>query len=162
MRPLSRNRPVLKDCEQSIDPPKAQSRYFSDCCAAAARHWRKVKASRCYRASVGVRGGGSSTRSYQQRRRQRPKCQLTWRRGAMVSAQPRAKNILPADAQSTRMLCNVMGKRAIVRGPVGKPILCKACLWLSDFHQGEAKVPPTQIWRKRRRAQCGAGVNCHR
>lgn len=63
---------LLKGCERWFSPPRPQSRYCSEACAAAARRWRRVKASRRYRASTGGRARRrEQNRSYRQRRRER-------------------------------------------------------------------------------------------
>jgi magnesium-transporting ATPase (P-type) len=43
---------LLKGCEQPFTPSHPQCRYCSSACAAAAARWRRVKASRRYRASA--------------------------------------------------------------------------------------------------------------
>lgn len=72
-RPSDRARHcLLKDCERWFTPPRPQSRYCSGACAAAARRWRQVKASRRYRASAGGRvQRREQHRRYRQRRRER-------------------------------------------------------------------------------------------
>jgi hypothetical protein len=63
---------LLKDCERWFAPPRPQSRYCSGACAAAARRWRQVKASRRYRASDGGRvQRREQNQRYRQRRRER-------------------------------------------------------------------------------------------
>jgi hypothetical protein len=63
---------LLKECEQWFEPSRPQSRYCSDRCAAAARRWRQVKASRRYRASDHGRAvRREQNRRYRQRRRRR-------------------------------------------------------------------------------------------
>ena len=71
-RPRRARRCLLKDCERWFRPLRPQSRYCSGACAAAARRWRHVKASRRYRASAGGRACRcEQNRRYRQRRRQR-------------------------------------------------------------------------------------------
>jgi hypothetical protein len=70
-RPASRRarRCLLKGCEQWFVPPCPQSRYCSGACALAARRWRRVKASRRYRASANGRARRRElNRAYRQRR----------------------------------------------------------------------------------------------
>ena len=63
---------LLKGCERLFAPPRPQSRYCSGACAAAARRWRQVQASRRYRASDHGRARRQEqNRAYRQRRRQR-------------------------------------------------------------------------------------------
>jgi hypothetical protein len=63
---------LLKGCERWFQPRRPQSRYCSGDCAAAARRWRHVKASRRYRASAGGRAcRREQNRRYRQRRRRR-------------------------------------------------------------------------------------------
>ena len=63
---------LLKGCERWFEPARPRSRYCSGGCAAAARRWRQVKASRRYRASDGGRARRrEQNRRYRQRRRQR-------------------------------------------------------------------------------------------
>jgi hypothetical protein len=77
-QPRRARRCLLKDCEQWFDPPWPQSRYCSDRCAAAARRWRQVKASRRYRASDNGRAvRRKQNRRYRQRRRQRQTTQAS-------------------------------------------------------------------------------------
>jgi len=73
-QPHRARRCLLKDCERWFKPSRPQSRYCSGGCAAAARRWRQVKASRRYRASDGGRARRrEQNRRYRQRRRQRQK-----------------------------------------------------------------------------------------
>lgn len=63
---------LLKDCERSFTPARAQSRYCSVGCVAAARRWRQVKASRRYRSSdSGRERRREQNRRYRQRLRER-------------------------------------------------------------------------------------------
>ena len=71
-RPCRARRCLLKGCEQSFTPCHPQCRYCSSACAAAAARWRRVKASRRYRASADGRlRRREQNRRYRQRRRQR-------------------------------------------------------------------------------------------
>jgi hypothetical protein len=71
-RPRRARRCLLKDCERWFEPARPQSRYCSGACAAAARRWRCVQASRRYRASAGGRvRRREQNRQYRQRRRER-------------------------------------------------------------------------------------------
>lgn len=71
-RPCRARRCLLKDCERWFEPARPQSRYCSGACALAARRWRRVQASRRYRASVGGREQRrAQNRRYRQRRRER-------------------------------------------------------------------------------------------
>jgi hypothetical protein len=70
--PRRARRCLLKGCERWFQPRRPQSRYCSGECAAAARRWRRVKASRRYRASAAGRVcRREQNRRYRQRRRQR-------------------------------------------------------------------------------------------
>jgi len=70
--PRRARRCLLKGCERWFEPARPQSRYCSGTCAAAARRWRQVKASRRYRASAGGRRRRrEQNRRYRQRRRER-------------------------------------------------------------------------------------------
>lgn len=70
--PRRARRCLLKGCEQWFRPLHPQSRYCSGACAAAARRWRQVKASRRYRASDSGRARRREQhRHYRQRRRER-------------------------------------------------------------------------------------------
>lgn len=63
---------LLKGCEQPFVPSHAQARYCSTCCQAAARRWRRWRASRTYRASEqGQARRREQSRQYRQRLRQR-------------------------------------------------------------------------------------------
>ena len=63
---------LLKGCEQQFVPSRPQSRYCSEACSCAAERWRRVKASRRYRASVGGREQRrQQNRQYRQRRREK-------------------------------------------------------------------------------------------
>lgn len=71
-QPGRARRCLLKGCERWFRPLRPQSRYCSASCAAEARRWRCVKASRRYRASVGGRERRrEQNRHYRQRRRER-------------------------------------------------------------------------------------------
>lgn len=72
-RPSRRaRRCLLKGCERWFVPPRPQSRYCSGACVQAARRWRRVKASRRYRASANGRVRRRElNRAYRQRRGQR-------------------------------------------------------------------------------------------
>jgi hypothetical protein len=59
---------LLKGCERSFLPPHPQSRYCSAECRAAARRWRRWRASRMYRSSE---QGRTRRREQAQRYRQR-------------------------------------------------------------------------------------------
>lgn len=62
---------LLKGCERWFTPSHPQSRYCSSVCAKAAQRWRRVKASRRYRASAGGRKHRREQhRRYRQRARQ--------------------------------------------------------------------------------------------
>ena len=70
-RPGRARRCLLKGCERWFEPAYPQSRYCSDDCAASARRWRSVWASRRYRASDGGRvRRREQNRRYRQRRRE--------------------------------------------------------------------------------------------
>lgn len=73
VRPGGRaRRCLLKGCEQWFAPTRPQSRYCSGACRAAAKRWRRAKASRRYRASPnGQAQRREQHRRYRQRRRQR-------------------------------------------------------------------------------------------
>jgi hypothetical protein len=72
-RPAGRaRRCLLKGCERWFSPTRPQSRYCSDSCGAAAKRWRRAKASRRYRASLnGQKQRREQHRRYRQQRRQR-------------------------------------------------------------------------------------------
>lgn len=72
-RPAGRaRRCLLKGCERWFEPTCPQSRYCSGACGAAARRWRRAKASRRYRASPnGQAQRREQHRRYRQRQRQR-------------------------------------------------------------------------------------------
>lgn len=79
-RPCRRaRRCLLKGCERWFTPPHPQSRYCSTACRAAARRWRRAKASRRYRTST---GGRERRRAQQRRYRQRRQAQATQRGSA--------------------------------------------------------------------------------
>ncbi len=71
--PGCRNRRcLLKGCEQPFTPSHPQVRYCSEACRRAAERWRRVKASRQYRASVdGREQRRRQNRQYRQRRREK-------------------------------------------------------------------------------------------
>jgi hypothetical protein len=63
---------LLKGCEQWFTPAYPQSRYCQEACRRAAERWRRVKASRRYRASpTGREQRREQNRQYRQRRRAR-------------------------------------------------------------------------------------------
>lgn len=63
---------LLKGCERCFRPSHPQCRYCSAACAAAARRWRHVKASRQYRTTDDGRARRRAQhRRYRQRRRER-------------------------------------------------------------------------------------------
>jgi len=63
---------LLKDCECWFLPTYPQARYCGPKCSAAARRWRRVQASRRYRASAkGRQRRCAANRCYRQRRRAR-------------------------------------------------------------------------------------------
>jgi hypothetical protein len=65
---------LLKGCERWFLPTQPQCRYCSRACQQAAERWRRVKASRKYRASAcGRARRREQQRHYRQRRRQRVK-----------------------------------------------------------------------------------------
>jgi hypothetical protein len=72
-RPSRRaRRCLLKGCEQWFTPAYPQARYCSEECRRAAQRWRRVKASRRYRASPGGREQRrEQNRQYRLRRRAR-------------------------------------------------------------------------------------------
>jgi len=72
-RPRRARRCLLKGCERWFTPSYPQSRYCSRACREAARRWRRVQASRRYRASVaGRERRRAQSRRYRQRQRERP------------------------------------------------------------------------------------------
>jgi hypothetical protein len=71
-RPRRARRCLLKDCERWFIPSHPQSRYCCHACAAAARRWRRTKASRRYRATAkGRQHRRQQHCRYRQRARQR-------------------------------------------------------------------------------------------
>ena len=96
---------------------RPQSRYCSGACAAAARRWRRVKASRRYRASVngacvgvsriGAIGNGEA--SGRRRPRWRRRRQLAWWRCARVSAQRRGTKIFASGCVTGRAAMSPSG-----------------------------------------------------
>jgi hypothetical protein len=67
-RPRRARRCLLKGCERWFTPAYPQGRYCSSSCREAARRWRRVQASRRYRASA---AGRARRRAQHQRYRQR-------------------------------------------------------------------------------------------
>ena len=77
-----RTRPcLLKGCERPFQPSHPQARYCSEGCRQAARRWRRVQASRRYRASAAGRA-----RRREQQRRYRQRCRERAAGSADVSA----------------------------------------------------------------------------
>jgi hypothetical protein len=72
-RPAPRTRRcLLKGCERWFVPPRPQARYCGNDCRLAAQRWRRVQASRRYRANPAGRARRcQQNRSYRQRRRAR-------------------------------------------------------------------------------------------
>ena len=72
-RPMRRlRRCLLKDCEHWFLPTCPQARYCNPACSSAAQRWRRVQASRRYRASpAGRLQRRHDNRLYRQRRRDR-------------------------------------------------------------------------------------------
>ena len=104
--PCRARRCLLKGCERWFSPPRPQSRYCSDGCAAAARRWRQVKASRRYRASEGGRARRREQhRHYRQRRRER----ATVLASADVAAPREGQRPAPGGADFCERICDRPG-----------------------------------------------------
>jgi hypothetical protein len=104
--PRRARRCLLKGCEQWFRPRHPQSRYCSGPCAAAARRWRQVKASRRYRASEGGRARRREQhRRYRQRRRER----TTVTASADVAATREGQRPAEGDQDSCERMCDRPG-----------------------------------------------------
>lgn len=108
-RPTSRRarRCLLKGCERWFVPSRPQCRYCSDACVLAARRWRRVKASRRYRASANGRARRRELhRAYRQRRGQR---QAAAEASAGVAAVCEDQRPASADEDSCQRMCDRPG-----------------------------------------------------
>lgn len=101
---------LLKGCERWFEPPRPQSRYCSGDCAAAARRWRQVKASRAYRASDNGRlRRREQNRRYRQRRRERAALSAS----ADVAATCEGQRPAPGDEDFCVRMCDRPGCYAV-------------------------------------------------
>ena len=93
---------MLKGCERWFEPARPQSRYCSGDCAAAARRWRSVRASRRYRASDGGRvRRREQNRRYRQRRRERELAAAS----AEAAAAREGQRPVPGDEDFCERMC---------------------------------------------------------
>ncbi len=92
-------------------PSRPQSRYCSGVCAAAARRWRRVKASRRYRASTNGRARRRElNRAYRQRRGQRQAAAaVAAEASAGVTAVREDQRPAPRDEDSCERMCDRPG-----------------------------------------------------
>ena len=100
-----RRRCLLKGCERWFTPKRPQSRYCSEECAEAARRWRRVKASRRYRATA---NGRERRREQQRRYRQGRRARLALA-SAGVAAAREGKRPACACEKSAERMCDRPG-----------------------------------------------------
>lgn len=99
---------LLKGCERHFRPKCPQSRYCSEECSGAARRWRRVKASRRYRASAhGQERRREQHRRYRQSRRERLAA------SADVPAAREGKRPACAGEKSAERMCDRPGCYAV-------------------------------------------------
>jgi hypothetical protein len=152
---------LLKGCERCFLPPRPQSRYCSAACAAAARRWRHVKASRQYRATdEGRARRRAQHRRYRQRRHERTRVARSAAAAGDAPAAREGQRPAWGDENFCQRMCDRPG--CYVTFLVTTAFLCRrfcsvACrLALRRVLDREARYRQRRRrWRRQRRQQRG-------
>ena len=156
-RPQRRaRRCLLKGCEHWFTPACPQAHYCSKECSRAATRWRRVKASRSYRASKDGRVQcRERNRCYRQRRRAR---EIAAAEGA---AAREGKRIAPANKNFTNWMCDRPGCYATfhVRHKEGSRHYCSAMCRLALRRVLDRDARRGQRRRRGRKAQVARRID---
>lgn len=156
---------LLKGCERCFRPRCPQSRYCSAVCAAAARRWRHVKASRKYRATD---EGRARRRAQHRRYRQRQRAR------ASVARPADAAEIAPAGCEGQRPASGdeISCQRMCDRPGCYVTFLVTVALWCQRFCSLACRLALRRVldrearyrqrrrrWRRARRQRRGGGLD---